>query len=498
MTIEPSNTNKEAGDKIGEHHCAEKDSCEYVTEKKPYLKLNFLFKRIPSIINWTICSGILMFFGRQIFDEYKRRIPITTTTFLDPPELPDPVRVKICNNVFLDPRKILQYNGTDVSPNQHNFLLQAVKGNNSFDDSLYVSQDQIKQEFLLSQSAFNEFKLDKEDFIVQCRLPYYEEDCLSTLKWHVETSGVCYQGDIQLYGYGTYELVTILFYFDPAITLERYTRGRLGAYVSITHPEDSLSYSNTFFLNPNDLAVISAKTVHKNQEDSFDDSKCEHRYGLETWDFTGVPFQALYKTDSCIDLCYAKSFFSKCQCAATSAWNMTKTECLEDISKLTCIFMIHWNWSRMAELERLTKPCISNCLVKCKEKNLETQLSKVQLNYVGGTLLPKLQILAWVSSNESLANKLLAKIENSSNHEHMVQNISANMAEVKFYMQLGQRVKKLETILLMSKSTLISNIGGLIGMWLGLSAMSILEFLKKGCAHFLFAKHRKNIEPQLN
>ena len=138
-------------------------------------------------------------------------------------------------------------------------------------------------------------------------------------------------------GYGQYNLVTLGFYFDPEISLPRYSRNRVGAYISITHPDDSVSSSNTFFLGPNDLVVSSAKMSHNVQEDSFAESKCVHRYGLETKNFTSVPFQTLYATDTCIELCYTEAFFKECQCTVLIGWNMTETDCLEDVGKRECL-----------------------------------------------------------------------------------------------------------------------------------------------------------------
>ena len=41
----------------------------------------------------------------------------------------------------------------------------------------------------------------------------------------------------------------------------------------------------------------------------------------------------------------------------------------------------------------------------------------------------------------------------------------------------------------MSGQTFISNIGGLLGMWLGLSALSIVDLVEKGLAFYLNKKN---------
>ena len=52
----------------------------------------------------------------------------------------------------------------------------------------------------------------------------------------------------------------------------------------------------------------------------------------------------------------------------------------------------------------------------------------------------------------------------SADPECTVETISRQFAGVNLYMQLGQRVKKVETIILMSQTTFINNIWGLFGM----------------------------------
>ena len=468
----------------------ENEELENPTHRKPYFDPFYYIKRLPRLFIWTICTIVLLYFAIQMFQEYMQKIPVTVTTFIDAPPNPDPIQIKICNAAFLDPRKILDYDITtgNLSPHQYNFLLQTVNKNYSFDDSIYVSRSVIKEIFLLSSRTLDEFKLEKEDFMLICRVPFTDVECVSQFVWHIEPYGGCYQADLNIKGYGQYNLISLSFYFDPDLILERYSRGRLGAFVSIRHPQDSSPFTNPIFLGSNELVMVSAQTVHKTQKVSFDDSKCTHRHGLETHDFTGEPFDTTYSITTCIDLCYAEAFFNHCQCSAVIGWNITKTECLEHPENLQCL--ISELSSGISRIEKAAKPCFDTCLSTCDEKLLETKVSKTQLNPVKQTLLQDLKFLSAFYNQSSLADKLISQIESSADPIEAAYRISRNFADLNVYLEIGQKVKKVETILLMSEGTFISNIGGLMGMWLGLSAVSILEFLEKLALHFCASKKK--------
>ena len=454
-------------------------SSEKTDQNQNRLNLSSFIKKIPDLFYWAICTVVLAYFSNQMLKEYSRNLPVTVTTFVDPPEIPDPVRVKICNSVFLDPEKILHYDGADISSDQFNFLYQAAIKNYSFNDRLFVLNSEIRQQLLLSSRTLNKFKLDKEKFMLFCYSRYYFQGCFSNFTWHLETTGGCYQADLQLYAYGLYDLFSIRFYFDPELALERYTRGRIGAYVSITHPQDSVSSSDTFFLSPNDAVLVSAKTVHKVQIVSFQDSKCVHRYGLETFNFTGEPFQTLYNTDSCMELCHAETVFKFCRCASTTAWNITKSTCLEDPENVECILRLLRH--NVHYMEQSARPCVSKCSSKCEEKKREVEMTKVQLNLVKQTIVSFLNGPSLSSVNPQLRDRLLTDLFTNANDTAKVDQISKNFAELKFHMKTGERVTKMETVPLMSFGTLISNLGGLVGMWLGLSVVACFEFVKKTC-----------------
>ena len=87
--------------------------------------------------------------------------------------------------------------------------------------------------------------------------------------------------------------------------------------------------------------------------------------------------------------------------------------------------------------------------------------------------------LVTLSKNGSLSQKLQRRLIESHDAREEARNISKNMALVSFHLPNQLQEKKLEVIPLMDFSTFISNVGGLIGMWLGLSAVSLVECLER-------------------
>ena len=103
-----------------------------------------------------------------------------------------------------------------------------------------------------------------------------------------------------------------------------------GAYINVDHHEEHGSLFDSIFLQPKQTVLVNGRILHETQQDSFDQSKCVHRYGQEVHDFNGVPFTTAYNPRSCHDLCLAKKLYKLCQCSPLVGWNLTKTECLDD------------------------------------------------------------------------------------------------------------------------------------------------------------------------
>ena len=85
---------------------------------------------IPSMVIWVACFTVFTCFSMHVIQEYTKKSPITITTFVEPPLRPEPIIVKICNNVFMDPEKVIYYNKTVFDNDSYNFLLNTMKESN--------------------------------------------------------------------------------------------------------------------------------------------------------------------------------------------------------------------------------------------------------------------------------------------------------------------------------------------------------------------------------
>ena len=437
----------------------------------------YCIKKLPSILIWLASVGILFFFSHGVLDEYLQMRPITIITSIKPPEVPDPVVIKLCHSVLFDPAKIQDYNNSNLDQDTYNFLQQSVKNNVSYDDREFVSAFPANSLFLLSSETFYDLRLEPKQFIISCgNWCLYNDSCIESFKWHLLPSEPCYQATISLAEYGNLFFVNMLFYLDPRLSFGKYTERR-GIYVGVFHPDEHRNRYQSFFLAPKQTSVVALKPSLKFQKSSFTRSKCVHTYGLQMHNFTGEVFAAPHNVDSCRDICIAKAYYERCNCTPLVGWNITKTECLHDREKRKCILEIFVIYKQFHSEN--VAPCLSKCIDKCVQNRFELDIFKAELNLHKQAVLEKLETAAVTSNQSILAGKLLEEMRERNYSSGATKDVADNLAELSVYFEPIQEMKKTETILLMSGSTFVSNIGGLVGMLLGLSAVSVLEFLEK-------------------
>ena len=262
---------------------------------------------------WGACSFALIFFIISVHADYQSKDPITGTNYVNARDVDSPIKVKICNSVFVDLQKVLAYNGSEFNRSSYEFLFHTDPENHNFSDREWIIRSFIDKRYLLSNRLLSKFRLDLEQFWLICSQTPGSEDCFNSFQFNLDPTLPCYEATFSTKLFGKDNAILLWLYFDPEINLGRYTN-TLGAYVSISHAEEYKYVFDGIFVGPHDEFIVSTTAQHMKQSESFEKNKCYLFTGPETHFFTGVPFQAYYNQKSCDDLCYAKAYVRICFC----------------------------------------------------------------------------------------------------------------------------------------------------------------------------------------
>ena len=119
---------------------------------------------------------------------------------------------------------------------------------------------------------------------------------------------------------------------------------------------------------------------------------------------------------------------------------------------------------------------VSNCAEKCYQKSVEMTVLKTEIDFREPNVRMFLKI--YPGKFQGSYNDTSGSGNSSVNiSSELYDKLSQNTAEVVVSVERAH-VKRMETMLLISTSTIVSNIGRLIGMWIGLSTVSLLDFIE--------------------
>ena len=423
---------------------------------------------------WCLCTGWMLKFGREIGLQYRSGDPVTVTTYVDEVDLLRPI-IKVCNNVFLDPKKILDFSGNAKLESSVQFLKHAIN-RKDVNDSGFVFDTPIENLLLLSSRLVNKFRLEMKDFMLACGNGPTYTNCADEFDWVLEGFNGCYQTKMKrMDQVGAFHSFSVLLYFDPDVDLGKYTSA-IGAKVVVSQDNDKFSRGDGISLAPHEVLSISAHSVVREQEESLENSKCTSSRGLETFNFTGTPFKVEYSPSSCRYMCTSILYYSKCNCCPIWGMNVTNSECLEEEEKRNCILRVYKSdvesESEMTSLRR----CLDRCIRKCYSHDYDLHVSRATHFPNPDYFVKELKNIIKSGAENSLASKILSKIESE---EISAAEVAQNVAQINVYLKEENLVKKIKISPLLTFPTFLSNIGGLIGMWLGLSVISLLKLIEE-------------------
>ena len=449
----------------------------------------FSFHLVPQLLTWIVC---MIFFGCFLYHnflEFTEGNAISVTSYRNLEERDRSIAFKICNNEVFDVNKLLYYR-EDNSTLENMTSFERMRALVSPHSPVQFYHPR-KIHFLASQEKYQQLKLDMSQFVVGCEISLggRTNDCVDTFQWQVESTASCYRADLTVPISSIDTYVQIDFYFDPTQKLSALISNS-GAFVVTHHSEEYASPFTGVFLAPGQEVSASAQIVEQIQRKSFKKSNCVHKYGLQAYNFTGVPFEALYSVESCNELCEAETQYKKCNCSVLVGFNITNTGCLNEPTKTSCLKQVVNNPSN----KRLDS-CKWRCADKCNKKIIKTRYTNILQNIpVFSVYHSLLKFINYNSNDTALARRILNEIlETNFDMDHpnhsKVETVSQYYSRYVFQLDYNHPVTVIEIIPLISTSTFVSNFGGLLGMWLGLSALSILEFIQSCFRMLCLRKH---------
>ena len=172
-----------------------------------------------------------------------------------------------------------------------------------------------------------------------------------------------------------------------------------------------------------------------------------------------------------------QSFYKRCNCSSHLGLNITNTECIEDENLRRCVLIAIRDFK--TEVQR-SKKCLGSCLTKCEHSSYELSVRKEPQLVPGEKMRLLLTLLVTQNyTNSTLVHNLFRRMAHHPKPLEEAKRISENIGQVTFFLRNNQQETKFEVIPFLTFPTFVSNVGGLVGMWLGISAISLMQFLEK-------------------
>ena len=110
----------------------------------------------------------------------------------------------------------------------------------------------IRSYLLMSSEVYEEFRLERDEFMLACFVRGSEENCKQRFKFVLDSGAPCYEAHITIPGYGIHNYLRIFLYFDPSLSIGTISQ-RNGASVVFSHIEDYVPLIRRFFIAPSEV-----------------------------------------------------------------------------------------------------------------------------------------------------------------------------------------------------------------------------------------------------
>ena len=430
---------------------------------------------IPHFLIWAGCIWVFAYFALNCFLEYVVDNSVVVTRYRQLSHDEAWVSVRICNIIELDKEKLETH------------------GNESWAElfSFERYQHPLKSGFISLQSGrIQEFKLGLDQFLVGCGIiQSSNESCYDSFKWDIDRVGSCYVAQLNIFRSRQMIPLVMDFYFDKEFRTDEIGPVDKGVFITLYHIEDYASPFDGIFLGPRQQIAASVKIHQRTQTRSYRDAKCVHRYGLQRYTFAETPFEAEYSVASCQDLCVAEWEFRHCNCSSDTSWNMSIV-CMSSPEPFNCLYKLNQNY---AEFQSTLDHCASICLDKCNKRFLESKVLYMNT----GPYPIQYSLNRWRKSSASvktLAERLHSKIVENDDNPGIINDIAANYSRFVLYLD-NAKMRTSDVVPLVTTASFVGNFGGIFGMWLGFSCVSLLQSLHS-FLNVMFVKLKNKIQPK--
>jgi hypothetical protein len=378
--------------------------------------------------------------------------------------------ITICNQKTVNTTKSISYLNTNV-PNLPQFIFDT-----TFEYIItqqYVTRSIINDDKTLTVITRKELGFKLEDMLVSCFFNYKSCSASDFTYFYDASNGNCYTFNKGVYDNGTtydkknvsiagplYGLVLELYLGDP--TVDSYREFNNGVMVSI-HNQSSVPFTQgekmkaaagtetDFIMNRNFITKLETPygTCKYTSTSTSSTNSFYSDYIVST---LGVKYSQEY----CFALCVQKQIMNTCNCsnALMPTFNGTTNFCLSD--KADCLKnLIYGFGSTQAAVD-----CQTDCPYECEtiEYGVSTYKSLFPTEFY----------------SDILYNKIKSKGVNVSST-----NIDKAFAKVNFYYKSMEYIITTQMIQT-STEDLFSNIGGTLGLYIGISILSLVEFVELG------------------
>ena len=229
-----------------------------------------------------------------------------------------------------------------------------------------------------------------------------------------------------------------------------------GVRISITEPaEMPFPIYNSVSLAPGFQNEIALKRIQIKRVDRFENGSCRTDTQLAEKNPYRTKYRAEYSVQACLQFCYANVQISKCGCAEYSFFGaVPKGKICNENNEVVdgCI-------DRLKSLEE-QGDCEKKCRDLCSETIYESSLTFSQWPY-----------------HQSVETVLESLGFNFSSFNNNVAAVRSNFLSANVYFQRFRETRVEET-LSYGTANLLADIGGQIGLWAGLSVISMCELLE--------------------